>query len=210
MQKSKMQRIIDRVGRHMREIGRAIMFREYEHSAGGILFPRQGLQISGNWQFRSFDRLGREDWGYAGHNLIVDQGLNAILDIALGATAKPAGFYVALYSNGVSPAANWTAANFASTAGEITSNTEGYSQTTRPQWVPAAAASGAINNFASAAAFTIECTTSVTINGAALLSNNTKGGTSGSLISAIRLGAARTEYDGNTYTAEYEVLLSDN
>lgn len=207
---TKMQRVIERVGRHMREIGRALAFREYEQTEGGILFPKQGLHVKGDWVFRSFSPSGREDWQYAAPNLIVDQGINAILNIALGATAKPAGLYVALYANGVSPAANWTAANFASTAGEITSTTEGYSQATRVQWVPGTAASGAINNYASAAAFTIECSSSVTINGAALLTNSTRGGTSGTLVSAIRLGAARTEYDGNTYTAEYQVTLSDS
>lgn len=208
MQKQ-MQRVIERIKRHMREIGRAVAFREYEQSDGGILFPKQGIRVATDWRFNSFDPAGNLLFSEHGPNLIPDQGVLAILNTALGATAKPAGFYVALFANGINPAANWTAANFASTAGEITSNTEGYSQTSRVQWVPSAAASGAINNYASAAAFSILCASSITINGAALLTDATKGGTSGSLISAIRLGSARTEYSGNTYTAEYEVTFAD-
>lgn len=197
---------IERMRRHAREIGRAVAFREYEQCEGGILLPKQGLHIKGEYIFGTV--AGGDDLVVP--NLLPDQGINAILAVALGSTAKYAGFYIALFGNGVNPAANWTAANFASTAGEITSGTEGYSNSTRVQCTFSAVGDKLINNHASPAVFTIECTTSVTINGAALLTDSTKGGTSGSLISAVRLPAQRLQYDGDEYTSKYQVSLSDS
>lgn len=197
---------IERMRRHAREIGRAIAFRDYEQCEGGILFVKQGLHVRGEYIFGTVK--GGDDMVVP--NLLPDQGINAILSVALGATSKYAGFYIALYANGINPAANWTAANFASTAGEITSNTEGYSNTTRVQCVFSAVGDKLINNHAAPAVFTIACASSITINGAALLTDSTKGGSSGSLISAVRLGAARLQYNGDEYTGKYQVSLSDS
>lgn len=69
-------------------------------------------------------------------NAIVTEGLIHILNVALGGTAKPTGYYLALFSAAATPTADWTAASFSATASEIVSNTEGYNNATRPQWKP--------------------------------------------------------------------------
>jgi hypothetical protein len=143
-------------------------------------------------------------------NLVPDAGILHILDVVLGGTAKNAAWYIAPYGNNATPAANWTAANFAANSGEINSGTEGYVESTRQQFVPASAAAGKITNAASMAAFTINCTTTLNIYGAGLLSVNTRAGTTGVLISAVKFGTVRIANDDDTWLCGYEVSASDS
>lgn len=143
-------------------------------------------------------------------NLIPAQGRTLQLDVLYGAVAKPAAWYVALYANAISPADNWTAANFASTAGEITSQTEGYSGAVRKTYTPNAGASGVIDNVGQEAAFAIVCTTSLNVNGAALLTVDTRGATTGFLGSATRYGATRVLANGDTYEVGYRTTLTSS
>jgi hypothetical protein len=91
---------------------------------------------------------------------------------------------------------------------EITSNTEGFSQVTRPQYTPGAAAGGVIGNLSAKAEFSIVCSTSIVVNGAALISENTKGGTSGVLASCARFANARTLFNGDNFELGYTVSLT--
>lgn len=167
-------------------IHRAIMARgKYTHSVNG-----QDVQVD--------------------HNLIPAEGIAYILDSALGATAKINAWYLTVFSGNVNPAANWTAANFATQASEITSTTEGFSNVTRPVWTPGSATAGVIGNLASKAVFDIVCTTSVNIAGAALLSSNVRGGTNGVLASASRFATVRQVYSGDAFELGYEVELQDS
>ena len=104
----------------------------YEMTEKGIYFPKQGIVAQGEY----FDRINGGEWQKT-DNLVVNEGLTHLLNVALGSTAKPAGYYLALFSGATAPAANWTAANFASVASEIVSMTEGYTNATRPSWTPA-------------------------------------------------------------------------
>ena len=123
----------------------------FDETPDGLLLPRLSALARGVF----FDRTNGGEWE-ATRNLIVTEGLAHILSVALGQTAKPAGYYLALFSGTASPAANWTAASFAATANEITSQTEGYTAATRPVWTPpASTATGSIDNMASVASVTI-------------------------------------------------------
>jgi hypothetical protein len=141
-------------------------------------------------------------------NLLPTEGIIDCLDTWLGATAKKAGWYIGIYANAVNPASGWTAANVAANAGEITSQTEGYSETTRPQFVANAAAAGAIDNVGHEATFSIVGTGDITVNGALLISDSAKGGTNGKLASATRFGATRTLQNGDSYKIGYRVTLT--
>lgn len=184
--------------KHAAEFKGYIDNHKYEVSEEGVYFPLARVAIVGEYE----DNYGRTP------NLIPTEGLNHILMVALSNTAKLNNFYLALFSNNYTPTNTLTAANFAATAGEITSNTEGYSETTRRQWTPTAAAGGVIDNYTAKAAFSIETATSVTIRGAALLSDNVKGSASGVLISAAKFANDRVEYDGNTYNLGYRVTAT--
>jgi hypothetical protein len=145
------------------------------------------------------------------HNLIPTEGITYFLNVALtpGGAKLPA-WFLAPYSGNVDPAANWTAANFAALATEITSLTEGFSNTTRPAWTPGAVAGGVIGNLAAKAVFNIVCTTNVNIAGAGMLSVNTRGGTTGTLVSASRFSSVRAVYNGDAFELGYEVELQDS
>ena len=64
-----------------------------------------------------------------------------------------------------------------------------------------------MDNTANRAAFTIATATSVTIRGAALLSDFVKGGTNGVIMSIAKFTQPRTEYAGNIFNLGYRVRL---
>jgi len=182
----------------------ALVRGDFQQTEEGILFPREGIMAEGEY----FGRVNGAEWEKEGDNLIPTEGLAHILNVAVGATAKPAGYFLALFSGSASPAANWTAASFAATANEITSMSEGYTAATRPTWTPGVATAGSIDNMAAVASVTIATASSLNVTGAALLTNSTRGGTTGALISASKYAAARTFQNGDTYEIGYRLNLT--
>lgn len=155
-----------------------------------------------------FGRVNGGEWAKEGDNLIVLEGLAHILNVALGTTAKPAGYYLALFSGSAAPASNWTAASFAAAASEIVSLTEGYSSPTRPVWTPANTATSSIDNMASVASLTIKTASQLNVTGAALLTNSTRGGTTGVLVSATKYASARVFQNDDVYEVGYRLSLT--
>ncbi len=187
-----------------KELASALNKDNYEVTGEGVLFPRQGILARGEY----FDRVNGGEWERT-PNLIVDQGVSHILSVALAGTAKPAGYYLALFSGATAPAANWTASNFASVASEIVSQSEGYTAATRPVWTPpASTATNAIDNMSAVASLTIATATSLNVTGAAMLTNNTRGGTTGVLVSATKYAATRTFQNGDVYDVGYRITLT--
>jgi len=195
----------DQLGKHLAEFRRAIRNRKFEPTKNGILLPKQRAVIGGVWTHGLVGGPMATD-----KNLIVTEGLNHILAVALGATAKPAGYYIALYTGAVSRLSSWTAANFAANATENTSTSEGYTASTRPAWTPGSASAGAINNTASQPTLTIAATTNVTFQGAALLTSNVRGGGSGVLVSAVRFALPEVLNNGATWTIGYTISITDS
>lgn len=175
----------------------------FEETEGGIYLPNQGLKASGEY----FDRVNGGEWQTT-QNLVVNEGLSHLLNVSLGGKAKPAGYYLALFSGATAPAANWTAANFKDVSAEIVSMTEGYTNATRPQWASTDTNTNSIDNFASVAKVTIATSSQLTVTGAAMLTNNVRGGTSGTLISASKFTAPRVFQDGDEYEIGYRLSFT--
>jgi hypothetical protein len=175
----------------------------FDYTANGIYLPRQGILVSGEY----FDRINGGEWQHTS-NLVVNEGLAHLLNVAMGSKAKASGYYLALFGGATAPAANWTAANFAAVASEIVSMTEGYTNATRPQWTPTDTTTNQIDNFTATASVTIATTSQLNVTGAALLTNSNKGGTSGALISATKYSAARTFQDGDVYDIGYRLSFT--
>ena len=161
-----------------------------------------------------FIRVNDEPWSHF-RNLVTDEGLNHILNISLGSTPKPAGYYLALFGGSATPAANWTAASFAATAGEIVSPTEGYTAATRPLWQPSAADRGAIGNIGAgggdlsqAAKVTIATASSLNVTGIGLLTASGKGAQTGVLVSAAKMPIPRTLQNGDVFYIGYRLTLT--
>ena len=187
------------------ELAADIAAERFDATANGIYFPRQGVVANGEY----FGRVNGGEWAKESDNLVVTEGLVHILNVALGSTAKPAGYYLALFSGSTTPAANWTAASFAAVANEITSQSEGYTAATRPQWVPVNASTTAqIDNFTAAASLTMATASSLNVTGAALLTSSQRGGTTGALISASAFPVPRVFQSGDLYELGYRLNAS--
>lgn len=191
------------IRKHEREFAKALKRGEFEITAQGLIFPKQQVAAGGEY-FTVED--GKDV--FIGKNLQPDQALLSMLNVYFKNATQLTAWYLAIFSGAVTPDNTYTAANFASNASEITSNTEGYSETTRRQWVAGTPALNAVDNLASKAVFTIECSTSITARGGALLSSNVKGGTAGVLGSVARFNADRTLYDGDPFELGYKVTLT--
>jgi len=191
--------------KHRAEFRRALTNHQYEVSETGIYFPKQKVTVSGVY---THDVNGLDERSDA--NIVVTEGLNHMLSTVLADGTKVATWYVKLFSANTTPLATWTAANFTANATEITSNTEGYAETTAPAYVEGTAAAGSINNTASKAAFTIYSATAAAISvwGAALSSSSTKGGTTGTLMSASKFSAVRTLYSTDVFNVGYTLSLT--
>ena len=187
------------------EIARELRAERYDLTPEGIVFPRLSARASGEY----FGRVNGGAWAKEGDNLIVTEGFAHLLNTTFDTTtAKPAGHYLAIFSGNTNPAPNWTAATFAAVASEIVSMTEGHTGATRPVWTPAKTNTGSIDNMAAVASLTIATAGTLNVTGAALLTSNQRGGTTGVLVSASLYAAPRTFQNGDVYELGYRINLT--
>ena len=187
------------------EAAREIRAERFDITPEGIYLPRIGARAIGEY----FGRVNGGAWQKEGDNLIVTEGFAHLLNVTFDtSTAKPAGYYLAIFSGNTAPAANWTAAAFAAVASEIVSMTEGHTGATRPAWTPAKTTTGSIDNMAAVASLTIATSSQLNVTGAALLTGSARGGTSGVLVSASLYAAPRTFQAGDIYELGYRINLT--
>lgn len=176
--------ILERFGYEFR---RALRNFKYERTENGsLLMPAQGILVHGEWA----NSLNGGEWA-VDRNLVVNQGLDYLLDVALSSGSQLAAFFIAPFAANVAPAAGLTAATFTATQTEFTN----YTQSTRPAWTEAGVTGQLINNNASPGLITVGSGTGVnntTVWGAGLVSASGKSSTSGTLVSCVRFAAART------------------
>lgn len=139
-------------------------------------------------------------------NIVVDEGLTYILDVALSNGTQNANHYIGIFKNNYTPVAADVAATFAGAgvANEVTTEID---EATRPAWTEAGVTSKTITNSASPAAFTAN--TTVSVYGAFLISNNTKGGTTGKLVAASKFAAVRNLVDTDVLNVTYTLTIAD-
>lgn len=170
----------------------------------------RGLLDSANWNGEDgFGECNGQVWAakrnrerrIVSDNLVVNTGKNLILDNFNAATG--AAVYVGLTGNTPTVAAGDTMASHAGWT-EVTA----YSQANRVTWNGAAASSQSRTNTASKAAFTINAN-GTNIGGAFLTTNNTKGGTSGTLVCGAALtGGNITLNDTAALDITYVISIS--
>ncbi len=134
------------------------------------------------WHFECLRPDGSLRWELEKSNIIVNVGLDAILDEYLDEGTGPP-FFVGLKDTGVPVAAD-TMASHASWA-----RIEPYSNATRPALLMGVAASQSIDNSASKATFNIDATDEVF--GAFVTDNSAKVGDTGLLFGVVDFGASR-------------------
>lgn len=159
------------------------MTMSYETTPGGILMPQQ-LLIGGVFHGQHI-RGGFIIDEWEDHNIVVNEGLDSLLNINFHATTQIATWYIGVFEGNYTPVATVTAATITAASTESTA----YDETTRVAYDEAAASSQSITNSANKATFTFNATK--TIYGAFLVSNSTKSGTTGTLFSAAKFGTSK-------------------
>jgi len=180
-------------------------------ASGLIVSPQatEGLSATGRFFIECYDKDGKLKWTDESKNLVVNVGLQYMAGTALdGSTARITTWYLGLYGAASSnnPAAGDTMSSHAGWT-EVTD----YSESTRPTATFVAATTAnpsVVTNAASKAQFTMNNT--VTVGGAFLTSNNTKGGTSGTLFSAKDFSSPgdRSVVSGDIVLVTYTFSLS--
>lgn len=168
----------------------------------------ENVSAGGVFTLQCFDKDGVLKWQDSEHNLVVNVGIKDMNDKYFTGAAYTAGWFLGLYGAGATnnPAAGDTALSHAGWT-EVTA----YSQATRPSAVFGAATTAnpsVISNAASVAVFSVNGT--AVVGGAFLISNNTKGGTTGTLFSAADFQAPgdRSVVSGDTLNLTYQFSLT--
>lgn len=113
-------------------------------------------------------------------NLIPQEGINYVISTLNGTGTVIPSWYLGVFKNDYTPVNSSGAASLPTTIGEHT----GYSEGTRPEWEPVYDNVGRLDNQATLAEFTM--TQDVTLYGAFIVSEATKGGGAGTLLSIAR------------------------
>ena len=145
---------------------------------------------------------GELKWRDGFDNLVPTVGRNKYLDATLVTGLASPVWYVGLKGAGTVVAADTMASHAGWT--EITA----YSNVNRPTWTPGSVSAGAVSNTASKAVFNINGTATVT--GAFVADNNTKGGTTGTLLGAGDFDVARNVVNGDTLNVEVEFVATSS
>jgi hypothetical protein len=168
----------------------------------------EAAQATGVYHIECRDKDGNLKWTAESKNLVVNAGLRYMAGSALTSVTQITTWYLGLYGAGASntPAAGDTMASHAGWT-EVTA----YSNANRVTASFAAATTAnpsVVTNTASPAAFNINGT--ATVGGAFLTSENTKGGTTGTLFSAADFGSPgdRSVVDGDTLSVTYTFSLA--
>lgn len=168
---------------------------------------KEGIKGGGVFTVTCYDKDGNLKWEAESHNLVVNVGLKDMNDKYFTGSSYTAAWYIGLYGAAASnnPAASDTAASHGGWT-EVTA----YSQATRPQCNFGAASSAdpsVISNTTLPAQFSINGST--VVGGAFLISNNTKGGTTGVLFSAADFQAPgdRSVVSGDIINCVYQFSL---
>lgn len=170
---------------HGAEIARNLRQHRYDRTENGILIPSMGVVIGGALRIRGDG--GLDETHAIDANLLVDEGLNHILNVTMppsGGYAQITQWYIAPFAGNYTPTATLTAANFASTATEFT----GYTATNRPALnVAAATSTKSTGNTGDEALFTMAAGGPYNIYGFAIVSASAKSSTSGRMLAAVRM-----------------------
>ena len=179
-------------------------------ASGFIANTGAGEQIraTGRYVVECYDRSGNLKWAAQTPNLVVNVGLQYMAGSALTGTSPITIWYIGLYGSGSTnnPAAGDTMSSHAGWT-EVTAYSESVRQTA--QFAAATNANpSVVTNTSNKAVFSINGTT--TVGGAFLTSDDTKGGTSGTLFSAADFGSPgdRSVVSGDILNVTYTFSLS--
>lgn len=142
-------------------------------------------------QLKSIDEL---------KNLIPTEGLLEFLKLINGQSSA-GNKYIGLGTATYTPVATETGATVSGNVAEWV----GYTESTRPQWIIPSVTTNTIDNSASLAVFTSN--SGATLKNVFLISDSTKGGTTGKLFSILSLPSARTLVSGDVIRIQFGLTV---
>jgi hypothetical protein len=168
----------------------------------------EAAQATGVFEIKCHDKDGNLKWSAESKNLVVNVGLQYMAGSALTSVSQITTWYLGLYGAGASntPAAGDTMASHAGWT-EVTAYSNA-NRVTATLVTATTANPSVVTNSASPAVFNINGTT--TVGGAFLTSENTKGGTTGTLFSAADFGSPgdRSVVNSDTLSVTYTFSLA--
>jgi len=167
---------------------------------------RAGFVLGGVFDVVCKDKNGKIKWQDKIENLVVDEGLDDVLDKYLKGSGYTAAFYVLITNTAPSVAAGDTMATHAG----WTENTN-YDEAVRQTLTLGAVSGQSVDNSASKAAFTVDTNDQV-IGGAVIVTDSTKGGTSGTIFcGGAFTGGDKSDVDDNdVIEVTYTVTAADD
>jgi hypothetical protein len=171
-------------------------------AAGVTMRPHAdlGLRVRTRHVFECFGADGALKWREELDNLVVTEGLNALITNTFKTIPGSVAWYVGLKGTGT-PVAGDTMASHASWS-EVVPYSEGARQTLTLGTV----SGGSVDNSASKATFSING--SSTIYGAFVTSNSTKSGTTGTLYGASDFSASRAVISGDSLAVTVTISIT--
>jgi hypothetical protein len=162
-----------------------------------------GFQPFGWLTIQVFDSMGRETFATQTRNLVVNQGKNNLLNVYFAdgtQTASTSWFMGLIDSTGFTGIAAGDTASSHAGWSEFT----GYSQSNRVAWGQAGPSSG-VTTITNASPVTFDITSTATLKGGFIITNNTKGGTTGILWAAALFAAAVPVNNGDQMKCTYNL-----
>jgi len=166
-----------------------------------------GLPVGGHFIVECYGPDGLLKWEDTAENGVTDVGIASLLNIYFRAQTQITAWYIGLVDNAgfVSFASGDTMSSHSGWSEVASGN---YSQSNRVQWSPAAASGGAVVN-ATTCDHSMTNGSALTVKGLFLCSDNTKGGTAGTLFStAAFTGGTQAVNNGDTLKVTYTVAAT--
>lgn len=159
---------------------------------------RHSLILSGQFRWEIVDQFGVPIERGVIANGIVDDAIDDLLDSHFSNGTPEAAWYLGLIDT-----TNFSALSSSDSMGSHAGWQEltGYSEATRPAWGPGNSASGVKTN---AAAVVFTASSDINVKGLFVASNNTKGGSTGTLWSTATFGTEKNLAPGRALKAFYE------
>lgn len=175
----------------------------FKETEGGLLVPDHKLLVGGIFRGQII-RDGEVIDEFEDHNIVVNEGLNYLINTGLAGQGAQSSWYIGLFSGNYTPLATDTAANIATHATEWT----GYSESTRQPFTTSVTSTQSISNSGSTANFTQN--SAGTIYGAFVISNSAKNGSTGVLLAAAQFATSKTVAVGDILALTYTVGASSS
>lgn len=174
-------------------------------SVDAVSSTRIGLSVEHHYTVECFGPDGKLKWRDEFDNLVTTVGKNKYLDATLKTGLTSPTWYVGLVT-GPGGSNTYAAADTMGSHSGWSENTT-YGVSTRPAFTPGSISSGSVDNSASKAVFDING--AATLAGCFMADNNTKGGTTGTLLGVGNFtGGDRTLQSGDSLNVTVTATMS--